>query len=202
MRSPANQEMIASIREEGRKRRRGFYSSLPEREWDITFEKLNPDAHVLRVMKWSPQMQKGGILLGPPGLGKSTLGKALINRWASEQYRAVFITMSGILDNIRNAFESEHTTPGIELEKLIRPDFLFIDDLGTEKTSEFTEEKMFAIVDTRNRLGKHTWYSTNLSMDEIQKRYSARIADRLFEGCSLIKCEGESYRRRGFKNEI
>lgn len=190
------------IRSEVPKWRRKIYTSLEESEWGITFESLNPDPHVLRVKSWTPKMEKGGFLYGSPGLGKSTLGKALINRWASEEYRALFITMSGIMDNIRNSFDSEDTTAALEVEKLIKPAFLFIDDLGTEKVSDFTEEKTFTIIDTRNRLGKHTWFSTNLNLDEVKKRYSGRISDRFFEGCSLVKCEGQSYRIRNFKNEI
>lgn len=184
------------------KRLRKIYTSLEEPEWAVTFEKLNPDHHVLRVMQWTPEMKKGGVLYGPPGIGKSTLGKALINRWASEKYRARFITIGDALDNIRNAIDSEDSTPEIEMDRLRRIDFLFLDDFGTEKLSEYMEEKLFGIIDYRWRHEKHTWFSSNLSTDDMKKRYAGRISDRLVAMCSWIGCEGQSYRRLGFKNEI
>lgn len=185
-----------------REKIRKNYSSLDPHEWDITFERLNPDAHMQRVRAWAPHMQRGGVLYGPPGTGKSTLGKALINRWATESYRALFITMGDALDNIRNAIDSVHTTPAIEVANLQRVDLLFIDDFGAEKGSEFADEKFFSVLDYRVRNRKHTWFSTNLSGDEIKKRYPARIFDRMVVACSWVACEGKSYRELGFKNEI
>ncbi len=155
-----------------------------------------------RIMNWTPQMKKGGLLFGAPGRGKSALGKALINHWSTEEYRALFITIGAALDNIRNAIDDQRTTQAIEMDNLLKPGLLFIDDFGTEKISEFAEEKTFTVIDHRMRFGKHTWYSTNLTPEEIRKRYSARIFDRLMAACTWVKCEGPSYRQKDMKNEI
>lgn len=159
--------------------------------------------HVKKLAKWEPKPESKGVLLyGEPGRGKSALCKALINRWATEEYRALFITIGDALDNIRNAFDDEQTSVGQELDKLRKPGLLVIDDFGTEKLTEFVDEKFFAIFDWRGRHKKHTFLSTNLTLAELKKRYSPRVFDRLFEYCSFLECGGPSYRQKNFENQI
>lgn len=178
------------------------YTSLTEREWVITFDKLGSRPHIERIKVWTPSLKKGAILFGPVGTGKSTLCKALINHWGSPDYRCLFISMNDALDKMRATFDNKDTNLEYEMDKLRRPSLLILDDLGTEKTTEWSLSQFFTVFENRARSGKHTWFTTNLDEQEIKGRYGSRIHDRLVQFCSWVKCDGQSFRQSAFKNEI
>lgn len=183
------------------------YTSLPEREWSITFENLKQTAPnriiVERLLKWDPQkMSKGVFLHGTVGTGKSTLAKALINRWASLSYRCKFISVTDALKNIREAIGAEDTSVRDECNHLIEPSLLILDDLGVDNVSEWAREQIFSILEARFHSGKHTCFTSNMAPADIVKTYKERIADRLLEYCSWLPMNGESYRRLNYVSEI
>lgn len=75
--------------------------------------------------------------------------------------------------------------------------YLFIDDLGAEQPTEFTTGEVNDLLDERYRKRKtlHTFITTNLTLEQIGKRYSERIPDRLMEMCTIVPFKGESYRK-------
>ena len=90
--------------------------------------------------------------------------------------------------NIFGDFEFERFNRGyasIEEEpshtdKYFSCDLLIIDDLGTEMINQFTVSCLYNIINTRINHEKATIINTNFSRDELTKKYSERIASRLF----------------------
>lgn len=58
---------------------------------------------------------------------------------------------------------------------------LVLDDLGPEKTSEFSVAVIYNLIDRRIREGKKTIISTNLIPDDIREKLDERIHSRLLE---------------------
>ena len=58
-------------------------------------------------------------------------------------------------------------------------DLLILDDLGSELTTQFTQSALYELVNTRLVGDKHTVISSNLSMEEVARRYAPQIASRL-----------------------
>lgn len=185
------------------------YTSLPEHEWDIAFESLevidqNRET-MTRINRWLPTMQKGVLLYGPVGTGKSTICKAIINRFASPSYRCKFIAVSEALAKIRSAIDQKDTSVGHECQKLVAPDLLILDDLGTDNASEWAKEQIFAIFEARAHATtrKHTWFTTNMNPStDIPKIYGPRIYDRMHEFCTRLKVPGDSFRKMKYRDEI
>ena len=69
---------------------------------------------------------------------------------------------------------------------------LVIDDLGTETTNAFVCSKLFEVINQRGLTGKSTVISTNLSMKELQERYSERIMSRIIERYTVLQLYGET----------
>lgn len=67
---------------------------------------------------------------------------------------------------------------------MLECDLLILDDLGTEFLSQFVTAMLYNIINTRLLLeGRPTnIISTNLSFQEISKRYTDRLTSRLFGG--------------------
>jgi len=125
-------------------------------------------------------------ITGAVGTGKTHLGTALIrkcenfNRFSSIQ----------ICRELRKTQSSAN--PALSEEKLIKnlseiP--LMIDDFGVEKTTEYTKQTLYEIIDKRYELGNGGLIIT--SNFELGKN---RISSRLYEMCKIIKLDGNDFR--------
>ena len=78
---------------------------------------------------------------------------------------------------------------------------MVIDDFGTEMATEFTKSAFYNIVNTRILSGKPTIINTNLSMKEIEIKYSARISSRLIGNYEGNKFLGNDIRQQKLLNK-
>jgi DNA replication protein DnaC len=94
------------------------------------------------------------------------------------------------------------------LRPVMEADLLVLDDLGSEKTSEWVEETMNLIVNTRYNERRHTIFTSNYldtpddalvdgaeSRDfTLKERIGFRIHSRLHEMCDFLEYSGADYR--------
>ena len=106
------------------------------------------------------------------------------------------------MQKLKDSIDQKGVSISDVMERFISPDLLVLDDLGAEKSSEWAIEKLFLIFEKRVALSKHTFFTTNLSSEDINSVYGPRIVDRLIEFCSWVKFEGTSFRKKMFENEI
>ena len=182
------------------------YTSLSDKDCQVTFESLKAFPHqseiIQRIKKWTPEMRKGIVLYGTVGGGKSTLCKAIINRWASSKYTCLFTSMPKAMQQLRDCIGDKSLKMAEEHAKLIKPHLLVIDDLGAEKASDWATEKIFMIIEERASLQKHTFFTTNLSKEEVQAVFKERIYSRLLEFCTWILVKGPDLRRQTYVDEF
>ena len=77
---------------------------------------------------------------------------------------------------------------------LYQCDLLIIDDLGTELTNQFVASQLFSLLNERHMGKKATIISANLSLEELQKRYSDRIFSRITSHYKICKLAGPDIR--------
>ena len=64
---------------------------------------------------------------------------------------------------------------------------LLLDDLGLEKTSDWTSETLTRLVDNRYRTGRRLAVATNRTLEEFKRRGDFRLGDRLYDiGSGLV----------------
>lgn len=80
------------------------------------------------------------------------------------------------------------------IEDLDQCDLLIIDDLGTEAITERVKADLFTCLNNRDLLKKATLISTNLTLDELNRRYSERIFSRISSHFTFCKFEGRDIR--------
>ena len=75
---------------------------------------------------------------------------------------------------------------------------IIIDDIGNENTMSYGQETgaFSRVVDSAEKYGKILIITTNLTTDEIHKRYGERVMSRLKKLCRLIVLDGEDLRVR------
>ena len=81
-----------------------------------------------------------------------------------------------------------------ETRRYLGCDLLILDDLGSELTTPFTQSALYTLINTRLQTGKRTVISTNLSMEELRRRYSMQVASRLEGEYHILRFYGEDIR--------
>jgi DNA replication protein DnaC len=134
------------------------------------------------------------VLTGRTGCGKTHLAVAMLKK--SERYGNLFTTVPELLMKARASFrdgaeESEEQL----IERFCAPDLLVLDDLGAEKTSEYSIATLELIIDRRMRYERRTIITTNLSLEQIEAILGARIASRLSE-MKIVKINLPDWRKK------
>jgi DNA replication protein DnaC len=65
--------------------------------------------------------------------------------------------------------------------------FLFIDDVGTSKTSDFVQEKIYSIVNFRCENELPLFVTTNLNNMEMKQEFTERMTSRIKESAAWIQ---------------
>lgn len=70
----------------------------------------------------------------------------------------------------------------------------FIDDIGSEKVTEWVEEIVYLLINVRYEQTAPMIFSSNLSLSELAEKIGDRSASRIKEMCHIIKLDGEDRR--------
>lgn len=134
------------------------------------------------------------LFMGGVGLGKTHLTLAIVGGVIEKGFMPVY----GSAENLFSAVENEKFSGENKgsYETMLNCDLLVIDDLGAEMATAFTKSVLYNLINTRMLSGKPTIINTNLSMKEIEERYSPRIASRLIGNYNANRFLGQDIRQQ------
>lgn len=152
----------------------------------------------------------GIYIYGDSGTGKTHLTACMVNELVKQQRPTLFTNFFEISQIIRGTFKNSKTSEIDMIDKIANIDFLFLDDLGTEKVTKngednWLQEKIFEILNKRYNNKKPTIFTSNYSLEELinNRGLMEKTVDRILEMSSLIlKIEGESNRIKNRQNEL
>ena len=138
-----------------------------------------------------PQTKKGIYIYGELGTGKTHIAYALKSK---TKFVRVFNTTE-LLRSIRNdfnrlAYEKDH----LEIEAMDYPGILILDDVGSEKISDWVMETFYLIINKRYNHMLPTIITSNLPITDLSERIGDRITSRIVEMCDIVELVGSDRR--------
>ena len=144
----------------------------------------------------------GIYIFGDTGTGKTHLTACMVNELINQHFQVLFTNFFEISKMIRSTFNKSNVSENEYIDRLATIDFLFIDDLGTERVQSgesdlWLQEKIFDVLNKRYNNKKPTIFSSNHSLNELinDRGFMKKTVDRIAEMSTRIyKVEGQSYR--------
>jgi len=172
----------------------------------MTFESFLADGHALnrqmrenlrgayrRALEFAQNPQGWLILKGSYGCGKTHLAAAIANHQVELGRQVLFVVVPDLLDHLRAAF-APHSSVRFDqrFEAVRTAPLLILDDLGTQSSTPWAQEKLYQILNYRYNAQLPTVITTNSELEDLDARLRARVAD--VDRSSIVTILARDYR--------
>ena len=141
------------------------------------------------------KMQSEGLIItGESGLGKTHLAASIANKLIENDKIVLMGRLTMLLDMIKETFRDNTKSENELIELYSNVDMIIIDDLGTEKISQWALEKLYTIIQNRNENGLPIIITTRFDKYGLIERFSQSqdrqlvdaIISKLYQMCYVI----------------
>ncbi|MGN0805372.1 MAG: ATP-binding protein [Candidatus Coproplasma sp.] len=152
----------------------------------------------------------GIYIYGAKGTGKTHLTACMANDLMHKYKQVLFTNFFEISKMIRGTFGKANESESDYINRIANIDFLFIDDLGTERVQTqngdlWLQEKIFDVLNKRYNMKKPTIFTSNYSLPELinERGIMDKTVDRIAEMSNAIfEIKGASYRMKARKTDL
>lgn len=161
--------------------------------------------YAYRLVREYPSVDRGLLLMGPCGVGKTHLSVAILRELIEKKgVPCLFYEFGTLLKEIQNSYNPVSQTSELTvLAPVVEAEVLVLDELGATKPTDWMRDTMMQVINTRYNDRRLTIFTTNYvdergrsSEETLEDRIGARLRSRLYEMCRTIIIDGEDYRRR------
>lgn len=171
--------------EEAEAHERRWTARIPLRYRHARVDQLEGDA--AEAASWDGRSNV--LLVGNIGAGKTHAAVALA-RLAHDQGREVlFRSAVGLLDELRP------DGPPDAFKRSCTVDVLVLDDLGSERRTDWTADRVSAVLVARYDDCRPTIVTSNLSPEALEVATGVRIYSRLYDDALRVRVSGDDRRR-------
>jgi DNA replication protein DnaC len=173
--------------------------------------------HVVKFLERYPLVEVGLLFLGPCGVGKTHLAVALLKQiMTGTGAFGLFYDFRDLLREIQASWNSVSQTSEVEvLRPVLDADVLVLDELGSNKPTDWVRETVAYIINNRYNDKKVTIFTSNyldkpsgenadsdldqqslrVREESLTDRIGARLRSRLYEMCKVIEIRGKDFRK-------
>ena len=137
-----------------------------------TFQQTKDNAQLYKIVKNYVQNfdemyknNQGLLLYGPVGTGKSYAAACIANELLNQKTPVIMTSFVKILQMIQDKQVEESEL----IARLNNAKLLIIDDLGTERNTDYGLEKVYNVIDSRYLAGKPLILTTNLMLVDMKE---------------------------------
>lgn len=179
----------------------------------VTFETFVPEGYglppqkrenlrkaYLRVRQFANEPQGWLVIRGGYGCGKTHLAAAIANYRISQGHPALFVVVPDLLDHLRSTWSPANPVSFDQrFEEVRAAPLLVLDDLGTQSSTPWAQEKLFQIFNYRYNARLPTVITTNHELEEIDLRLRSRLVDP--DLAEIVTILAPDFRGRGMSRD-
>jgi DNA replication protein DnaC len=153
----------------------------------------------------------GFFFYGQNGVGKTHLAVAILKElYSLKGITGLFYDTTVLLYDLKATFEGNSSTREL-LDNVIKAPILVLDDLGSERLSDWAKDILHYIIISRYNDKLPVIITSNISLEkevgkdiqqDIESKFGKGVSSRLIEICYPIFVEGEDFRKTTIKQNL
>ena len=181
---------------------------IPERFTDVKYEDV--PKKIQGLFESMKDSKRGIFIHGPVGTGKTHFAYALKQKWDIPSNiekgqigrSARFYNTTELLREIRKDFDRDAMEKRHLADELMSNEdkvLLFLDDLGSEKMTDWVGETFYLIINSRYNNVMPTIFTSNFGIPDLAERIGDRTVSRIVEMCDVVELVGSDRRTINIK---
>lgn len=163
--------------------------NIPPKYFNIVSDKTE-------LVKKCSTLEKGVFLQGKVGTGKTVFVCSLAREIIlNNNIRVEFVASPYLIMKIQDTFNDKSKDTSLDvLDEFSKAEVLIIDDLGSEKMSDFVRQSLYYVINYREQYLLKTIITSNYSLKQLSEYIDPRISSRIAGMCDVYNFSGDDRR--------
>ena len=171
------------------------FCGLPDNASDLTFENYQVKPGLEDAYQGAMQLISGQIsfltLIGPVNTGKTHLAIAVCQEFIKQNIPAKYAFTPLLLDHLRNTYDKDASMSFVDFfDRYCRVPLLVLDDIYKERVTEWGEEKLTSLINSRYMDRKATIFTSNKPLSAMADAIQSRLQRESW--CKVVVLAGVS----------